>query len=97
MRYFHRTSIALGAVLSEADRFFGSASLPVVETDEHRRVFSGTIGRVTVKAGMEGGHYTRVTVETDQVGESEVDKLAKRFLAVVHTKAEPDHALRGAY
>ena len=28
----------------------------------------------------EGGHYTLVTVETNQVGESEADKLAKRFL-----------------
>jgi hypothetical protein len=98
MRYFHRTSVALEAVLAEADRFFGAgAALSQVETGEHRRVFSGTTGRVMVSAAMEGGHYTRVTVETDQVGESEVDKLAKRFLAVVHTKAEPDHALRGAY
>jgi hypothetical protein len=46
---------------------------------------------------MEGGHYTLITIDTDQVAESEADKLAKRFLAVVHTRAEPDHELRGAY
>ena len=42
---------------------------------------------MTVQA--EGGHYTLVTVETNQVGESEADKLAKRFLTLVHTMAEP--------
>jgi len=38
-----------------------------------------------------------VEVETNQPGESEIDKLAKRFLGEVHTLAEPAHALRGAY
>ena len=50
-----------------------------------------------VSVAMEGGHYTLITIETDQVAESEADKLAKRFLSVVHTRAEPDHELRGAY
>ena len=45
----------------------------------------------------EGGHYTLVTIETDQPGESELDKLAKRFLTVVHTMAAPAHEPRGAY
>jgi hypothetical protein len=52
---------------------------------------------VQVTAKAEGGHYTLVTVETNQPGESELDKLAKRFLSVVHTLAEPAHPLRGAY
>jgi hypothetical protein len=38
-----------------------------------------------------------VEVETDQVGESEADKMAKRFLAEVHVLAEPGHSIRGAY
>ena len=50
---------------------------------------------MTVQA--EGGHYTLVTVETDQVGESEADKHAKRFLTMVHTMAEPTHRPIGAY
>jgi len=45
----------------------------------------------------EGGHYTRVTVETNQPGESELDRRAKRFLAEVHAEAEPGHVVRGAY
>ena len=50
---------------------------------------------MTVQA--EGGHYTLVTVETDQVGESEADKLAKRFLTLVHTLEQPSHRPIGAY
>jgi hypothetical protein len=52
---------------------------------------------VTVDVRIEGGHYTHVTVATDQVGESEIDKLAKRFLGTVHTRTDPRHELRGAY
>ena len=52
---------------------------------------------MTVTAQAEGGHYTLVTVETNQVGESEADKLAKRFLTEVHTMADPTHRPIGAY
>ena len=45
----------------------------------------------------EGGHYTLVTVETNQVGESEADKLAKRFLTLVHTWPNRRHRPIGAY
>ena len=96
MRYFHRTSVSPDTVLAEADRFFGG-SLPPAETGARRRVFAGALGRVTVTVGMEGGHYTRVAIQTDNVGESELDKLAKRFLSVIHQKAAPEYALRGAY
>jgi hypothetical protein len=36
-------------------------------------------------------------VETNQPGESEADKLAKRFLTLVHNVADPSHEVRGAY
>jgi hypothetical protein len=52
---------------------------------------------VTIAARAEGGHYTWAEVATDQVGESELDRLAKRFLAELHRQAEPSHELRGAY
>jgi len=96
LRYFHRTSVTPEVVLAEADRFF-TRTLAISDTGLRTRTYAGTIGRVALTVGMEGGHYTRVTIETDQMGESEADKLAKRFLAVVHKKAEPDHELRGAY
>ena len=45
-----------------------------------------------------GGPARRlVTVETDQVGESEADKLAKRFLTVAHAAIHPSHRPIGAY
>ena len=96
MRYFHRTSVSPDLALSEADRFFGG-SLAAQGSGPRTRTYSGPIGKITVSVAMEGGHYTLITIETDQVAESEADKLAKRYLAVVHTRAEPDHELRGAY
>jgi hypothetical protein len=96
MKYFHRTNIDSDQVLDSARRFFRS-SLALVEEQPRRVVFAGTIGRIGVTLQAEGGHYTLVTVETDQVGESEADKLAKRFLTMVHTLAEPTHRPIGAY
>jgi hypothetical protein len=96
MKYFHRTSVAPDEVLAGAARFFGATLAPVAEQPRHRE-FAGTIGRVAVTVQAEGGHYTLVTVETNQVGESEADKLAKRFLTLVHTLAEPGHRPIGAY
>jgi hypothetical protein len=96
MKYFHRTSIPPDQVLDGAARFFGATMAPV-EEQPRRRQFAGTIGRIGVTVQAEGGHYTLVTVETNQVGESEADKMAKRFLTLVHTLAEPDHRPIGAY
>jgi hypothetical protein len=96
MKYFHRTSVSPDDVLTRAAAFFGPQLSPVDE-GPRRRTFAGAIGQVTVSVEAEGGHYTRVTVETNQVGESEADKLAKRFLTLVHTMAEPSHSPRGAY
>jgi len=96
MKYFHRTSISPDQVLAAAARFFG-ATLAPVEEQPRRRQFAGTIGRIGVTVQAEGGHYTLVTADTNQVGESEADKLAKRFLTLVHTLAEPGHRPIGAY
>ena len=96
MKYFHRTSIAPGEVMGRATAFFGARLTPAEEGPRRRR-FTGALGHFTIQAEAEGGHYTRVTVETDQPGESEADKLARRFLATVHVLAEPAHQLRGAY
>ena len=96
MKYFHRTSIPPDQILAAASRFFGS-TMTSVEEKPRRAQFAGAIGRIGVSVQAEGGHYTLVTVETDQVGESEADKLAKRFLTLVHTLAEPSHRPIGAY
>ena len=95
MRYFHRTSVPPDRVLAEAEQFFGTLEL----TEEGSRVrrFTGSIGTLSISIRPEGGHYVHVTVETDQLGESELDKLAKRFLGVVHKAAHPAHEVHGAY
>lgn len=96
MKYFHRTSVAPDAVIERAAAWFGARMQPA-EEGRRRRAFTSTLGSLSVTVEAEGGHYTLITVATNQPGESELDKLAKRFLAVVHTMAEPGHALRGAY
>lgn len=96
MKYFHRTAVSPDTVLEEADRFFGGSLTPG-PSEPRARQFRGTIGEITVDVKAEGGHYTLVTVKTDQLGESEADKLAKRFMANVHQLAEPTHQVRGAY
>lgn len=96
MKYFHRTSISPDDVIEAATRFFGAKLTPAAE-EPRAREFAGSIGRIAVHVEAEGGHYTRVDVQTDQVGESEADKMVKRFLAEVHTLAEPRHSIRGSY
>lgn len=96
MKYFHRTSVAPDAVIARASSFFAGHLAPVEEGARRRRL-AGPIGTLSISAQPEGGHYTLVEVMTNQPGESEIDRLAKRFLGVVHTMAEPAHALRGAY
>ena len=96
MKYFHRTHLTPDEVLAGADQFFGATLSPGGE-ERRRRQFTGSIGRIGVTVQAEGGHYTLVTVETNQVAESEADKVAKRFLTMVHTRAEPGHRPIGAY
>ncbi|HEX5005027.1 MAG TPA: hypothetical protein VFV65_06910 [Gemmatimonadales bacterium] len=96
MKYFHRTSVAPDAAVARAAEFFGARLTPVEELPRRRR-FGGTLGQLSVSVQAEGGHYTLITLDTDQPGESELDKLAKRFLTVVHTMASPAHEPRGAY
>jgi hypothetical protein len=96
MRYFHRTSVSPDRAIDEATKFFGQRLAPAGE-GPRRRTYAGTVGNITVSARPEGGHYTLLQIETDQLGESELDKLAKRFLSVVHSLAHREHEVRGAY
>jgi hypothetical protein len=96
MHYFHRTSVAPDAVIARAATFFAGRLAPVTE-GARRRVWSGGPGELVLAVEAEGGHYTRVTVSTDQPGESELDRLAKRFLSELHVLAHPEHDVRGAY
>jgi hypothetical protein len=96
VQYFHRTSLSPDTVAARAATWFGSRLAPTVE-ELRLRVFSGSLGTVRLTIRAEGGHYTLVTASTDQPGESELDKFAKRFLGELHAEAEPTHVLRGFY
>jgi hypothetical protein len=96
MRYFHRTSLPPDDALAEADRYFGGR-LEQIESGDRSRSYSGTVGRVDLTVRAEAGHYTLITLTTDQVGESEADKHAKRFLTEVHTRVDSGHVARGAF
>lgn len=82
--------------MQAAARYFGERLAPVEETPQRRR-FSSPLGQLSVTVEAEGGHYTRVVVSTDQPGESELDKIAKRFLTLLHTGAHRTHRPIGAY
>jgi hypothetical protein len=97
MRHFYRTHLPAAEVLRRADAFFPGIGLVQVLTAARARTFSGALGtlRLTVKA--EGGHYTFVEAETDQVGESRMDRNVKRFFVVLHRADDPAHKIEAAY
>jgi hypothetical protein len=97
MRHFHRTHIAPDRVLEIADAFFPTLPLARVAGDGRSRTYRGDLGAMTLRVGAEGGHYTRIEVETDQMGESRLDRNVKRFFVKVHRAADPSHRLTAAY
>ena len=96
MRYFHRTTVPADEILAEADRYFGR-SFDTIAQSHRAREYHGTIGTIRIAVKAEGGHYVHIAAETDQMGESEADKSAKRFFSLVHKLATPTHNVRGAY
>ena len=59
--------------------------------------FSGALGVMKLSVKAEGGHYTFIEVQTDQMGESRLDRNVKRFFVTLHKKEDPRHALDAAY
>lgn len=97
MNYLHRsTTIPPDLAMSRAAEFFGARLAPT-EDGPRRRRFASPLGRLTVTVEAEGGHYTLVTLATDQPAESELDKLAKRFLTLLHGDQHRTHCPIGAY
>jgi hypothetical protein len=97
MRHFHRTHLTPERVLEIADAFFPTLPLGKAGGDARGRTYGGELGTVTLRVGAEGGHYTRIEVETDQMGESRLDRNVKRFFVQVHRAADPAHTLQAAY
>ena len=97
MRLFHRTHLIPADVVSIADDFFPKLQLTTREQGARSRVFAGPLGTMKLTVKPEGGHYTFVEVETDQIGESRLDKNVKKFFVTLHRKADPAHRLEAGF
>jgi len=97
MRHFFRTQLTPSDVLRIADSFFPTLPLDRTAHTARTRTFSGLLGTLQLSVKKEGGHYTFVEVATDQVGESRLDKNAKRFFVELHRTSDPAHKLEAAY
>ena len=97
MRHFYRTHLVPSVVLEAADAYFPTIQLTPTATAPRGRTFTGPIGTMHLRVKPEGGHYTFVEVETDQMGESRLDRNVKRFFVTLHRKADPTHKLEAAY
>ena len=97
MRHFYRTQLSPSDVLEAADRFFPSIGLAKNTIAPRTRTFSGPLGSLKLSAKAEGGHYTFVQVETDQMGESRMDRNVKKFFVGLHRTEEPSHELSANY
>jgi hypothetical protein len=97
MRHFHRTHLLPADVLLLADEFFPTIGLERATAQERARTYTGALGVITLKVRPEGGHYTFIEADTDQVGESRLDRNVKRFFVRVHRTADPSHRIEAAY
>ena len=97
MRLFHRTSVGPDAVMRAADDFFPTLGLTQTASAARLRTFTGALGTTTLTVRMEGGHYMFVEVETDQIGESRLDKNVKKFFVALHRRADPSHTLAAGH
>lgn len=97
MRHFYRSHLSAHEVLERADAFFPTIGLAATAPTARTRTFSGPLGTMTLSARAEGGHYTFVEVQTDQVGESRLDRNVKRFFVTLHRLEDQRHQLEAAY
>jgi hypothetical protein len=97
MKHYHRTHVTPERVMAAADEYFATLELARQASSARSRVYAGELGTVKLAVKPEGGHYTFIEVETDQVGESRLDRNVKRFFVRVHRQAEPSHKLAAAY
>jgi len=97
MRHFYRSHLAPADVLAAADEFFPAIGLSPHTTAPRSRTYSGTLGSLKLSVRAEGGHYAFVQADTDQMGESRLDRNVKRFFVELHRREDPSHAVTAAY
>ena len=84
-------------VLNVADEFFPTLPLDRTAHTARSRTYSGILGTLHLTVKKEGGHYTFVQIQTDQIGESRLDRNAKRYFVKLHRVSDPAHKLEAAY
>jgi hypothetical protein len=97
MRHFFRSHLHPNQVLSAADAFFPTIGQQRTANATRTRTFAGPLGTLTLSVKMEGGHYTFVEIHTDQMGESRLDRNAKRFFTELRRTETPSYRLEAAY
>lgn len=103
MRHFHRTSLHPDVVLATADAFFPTIGLRAAGETARTRTWTGVVGTPEVPSTlelsvrMEGGHYTFVEANSDQMGESRLDRNVKKFFVQLHTQVDARHTFAPAY
>ena len=97
MRHFYRTQLAPAEVLSMAEQFFPTIGLEREAHTPRSRTFSGALGTLHLTVKKEGGHYTFVQVDTDKMGESRLDRNAKKYFVELHRASDPRHIPTAAY
>ena len=97
MRHFYRSHLPPHDVLVRADTFFPTIGLAQVATAPRSRSYAGPLGQLKLTVRAEGGHYTFVEAESDQMGESRMDRNVKRFFVDLHRTEDPSHALTASY
>ena len=97
MRHFFRTQLLPADVLNVADEFFPTLPLDRTAHTARSRTYSGILGTLHLSVKKEGGHYTFVQIQTDQIGESRLDRNAKRYFVKLHRVSDPKHHLEAAY
>src|SRR5690348_14237185 len=97
MRHFYRSHLPIADVLAAADQFFPGIGLAQNTTAPKTRTYSGPLGALMLSVKAEGGHYTFVEVNTDQMGESRMDRNVKRFSVELHRTEDPSHVLSPNY
>ena len=97
MQHFFRTQLVPTDVLRIADEFFPEIGMERSGHTARSRNFAGDLGKLTLSVRKEGGHYTFVEISTDQMGESRLDRNAKKFFLALHKAGDPRHRIEAAY
>jgi hypothetical protein len=97
MRHFYRCHLSPADVLVAADRHFAEIGMSQLTTAPRSRTYAGPLGALKLSARPEGGHYTFVEVNTDQMGESRLDRNVKRFFVSLHRTEDPTHVPQASY